>query len=159
MGALRCVDGSSLLVRPVPTLDRGGQPFEVKLELRRNGRLFGAVGQGCSFFLGRAAQRLAEARDEQEWPDPDGRFPEGELFAFAKDDRCGHGGELRCVVRTTSEWVSQGDLFATGHWRVARRAVIEAWGRNGCGVRAVLTSRELEGFLREVLEEAGKATD
>src|SRR5690349_10109731 len=151
MGALRCVDGSKLEVQPVPTRDRGGRPFEVRLELSHDGRPFGAVGEGCGFFLGRVAMRLDEARRDDSWPDPDGRFPEGELFAFAKHDRSEGDGELRCVVRTTSQWVSQGDPYATGHWRVARRAVIEAWGHNGSGVRAVLTSEELAGFLREVL--------
>jgi hypothetical protein len=37
---------------------------------------------------------------------------------------------------------------------VARRAIVEAWGAGGHGVRAVLTSAELAGFLSELLAEA-----
>jgi hypothetical protein len=40
-----------------------------------------------------------------------------------------------------------------GHWRLSRRAVIEAWGGGGIGVRAVLTSAELVAFLDTVLTE------
>src|SRR5580692_11645993 len=38
-----------------------------------------------------------------------------------------------------------------GQWQVTRRAVIEAWGASGVGVRAVLTSAELVAFLDTVL--------
>ena len=38
-------------------------------------------------------------------------------------------------------------------WRLSRRAVIEAWGAGGIGVRAVLTSAELVAFLDTVLTE------
>src|SRR4029077_11303169 len=38
-----------------------------------------------------------------------------------------------------------------GSWRLTRRAVIEAWGAGGVGVRAVLTSAELMAFLDTVL--------
>jgi hypothetical protein len=40
-----------------------------------------------------------------------------------------------------------------GRWRLTRRAVIEAWGAGGVGVRAVLTSAELMAFLDTVLTE------
>jgi hypothetical protein len=40
-----------------------------------------------------------------------------------------------------------------GQWRLSRRAVIEAWGADGTGVRAVLTSAELVAFLDTVLQE------
>jgi len=38
-----------------------------------------------------------------------------------------------------------------GRWQLSRRAVIEAWGAGGVGVRAVLTSAELVAFLDTVL--------
>ena len=38
-----------------------------------------------------------------------------------------------------------------GRWQLNRRAVIEAWGAGGVGVRAVLTSAELVAFLDTVL--------
>jgi hypothetical protein len=44
-----------------------------------------------------------------------------------------------------------------GTWRLTRRAVIEAWGEGGIGVRAVLTSAELVAFLDTVLEETESA--
>jgi len=40
---------------------------------------------------------------------------------------------------------------AQGRWQLTRRAVIEAWGAGGVGVRAVLTSAELVSFLDTVL--------
>ncbi|HUB41321.1 MAG TPA: hypothetical protein VMA72_20960 [Streptosporangiaceae bacterium] len=40
-----------------------------------------------------------------------------------------------------------------GRWHLTRRAFIEAWGDDGVGVRAVLTSAELVAFLDTVLRE------
>jgi hypothetical protein len=50
-------------------------------------------------------------------------------------------------------------MAATGHgeWRLTRRAVIEAWGSGGVGVRAVLTSAELVAFLSTVVRGLGGA--
>ncbi len=163
VGGLRCVDGSSLSVIPVPARDRGGTPFEVTLALRRDGESFGTVGERCGFHLAELARQLAAARaDESRWPDPDDLFPgdhchrEPELFAFRYRDRddVASTGELRCTLRTTAHWIGgqQG-----GTWRRARRAVVEAWGSGGRGVRAVLTSSELAGFLEELLSEAEQA--
>ena len=157
------MDGSSLSVIPVPARDRGGTPFEVTLQLERDGEMFGAVGERCGFFLAEAARRLAEARaDETRWPDPDDRFPaaegcrEPELFAFRYRDRgdLASTGELRCTLRTTAYWIG---AQRVGRWRRARRAVLEAWGSGGRGVRAVLTSGELANFLEELLIEAEQA--
>jgi hypothetical protein len=162
VGGLRCVDGSSLAVIPVPALDRGGTPFEVTLQLERDGESFGTVGQRCGFFLAEVARRLAAARaQESGWPDED-RFPsdrsqrELELFAFRYRDRgdLASTGELRCTLRTTAYWVGAQE---GGRWRRARRAVLEAWGAGGRGVRAVLTSSELADFLDELLDEAAQA--
>src|SRR5271165_419790 len=92
-------------------------------------------------------------------------------------------GELRCVLRSSAVWVGEcagtgqhaphpnrslpgqhglpgqrawsARPSAGGHgrWRLTRRAVIEAWGAAGIGVRAVLTSAELVAFLDTVLTE------
>ncbi|WP_051300574.1 hypothetical protein [Actinomadura rifamycini] len=174
MRTLRCLDGSALTVLPVPSFDRGGAPYEVTLELRRDGAVFGAVGERCGYFLADAAARLAAARADgspqaARWPDPDDRFPgrdagrDGaaargpELFAFRYRDRGDvmSTGELRCTVRTSSLWVGR-QQSAAGRWRVARRAVLEAWGAGGRGVRAVLTSTELVRFLDGLLVEADR---
>ncbi|MEO5876465.1 MAG: hypothetical protein ABIQ26_15830 [Streptosporangiaceae bacterium] len=66
---------------------------------------------------------------------------------------CGGTGELRCTVRTSSVWRPDGG------WRIGRRAVLEAWGTGGLGVRAELTSAELAGFLSGVLGAVLQATD
>lgn len=172
MRALRCLDGSVLDVVPVASLDRGGTPFEVTLELRRDGDRFGAVGERCGYFLADLARRVDAARADgspqaARWPDPDDRFPdppaagaarEPELFAFRYRDRGDviSTGELRCAVRTSSMWVGR-QQSAAGRWRVARRAVIEAWGASGRGIRAVLTSAELARFLNALLAEVDHA--
>ena len=44
-----------------------------------------------------------------------------------------------------------------GQWRLSRRAVMEAWGTCGVGVRAVLTSAELVAFLDTVLTGEARA--
>jgi hypothetical protein len=88
-----------------------------------------------------------------------------EYFALRSRDRSDPPGpgELRCVLRSSAVWL--GDCagvghhhwatprMATGHggWRLTRRAVIEAWGSGGVGVRAVLTSAELVAFLNTVV--------
>ncbi|WP_307801978.1 hypothetical protein [Actinomadura violacea] len=172
MRALRCLDGSVLDVVPIASLDRGGTPFEVTLELRRDGDSFGAVGERCGYFLADLARRVEAARADgspqaARWPDPDDRFPdpphgaaarEPELFAFRYRDRGDvmSTGELRCTLRTSSMWVGR-HRSAAGRWRVARRAVIEAWGASGRGVRAVLTSADLARFLAAVLADADRA--
>ncbi|MGH3388662.1 MAG: hypothetical protein ACRDOO_07275 [Actinomadura sp.] len=51
----------------------------------------------------------------------------------------------------------RGEEATRGRWRLARRAVIEAWGEGGWGVRAILTSGEFEGFLADLLIEAERA--
>lgn len=189
VGALRCVDGSTLLVIPVPSFDRGGTPYEITLELRRDGASFGSVGERCGHALAALSRLLATARSDDSpqattWPDQDDRFPdppldralratgcghdlgsylpkERELFAFRCRDRgdLASTGELRCSLRTSCRWIAvpARDGNGTGQWRIARRAVLEAWGAGGHGVRAVLTSGELAGFLTELLREAERA--
>ncbi|GAA1569824.1 hypothetical protein GCM10009678_60690 [Actinomadura kijaniata] len=173
MGWIRCLDGTSLGVLPVPSRDRGGTPFEVTLELRRDGDPFGAVGERCGYFLAALAEQVAAARSDgspqaARWPDPDDRFPEPagagrepELFAFRYRDRgdVASTGELRCALRTSSMWVGPRDprRAVEGRWRLARRAVLDAWGAGGHGVRAVLTSAALARFLDDLLVEAERA--
>jgi hypothetical protein len=66
-------------------------------------------------------------------------------------------GEFRCVLRDSAEWLGARDQPGArgqpGGWRLTRRAVIEAWGADGIGLRAVLTSAELVTFLDTVLKE------
>jgi len=65
-------------------------------------------------------------------------------------------GEFRCVLRDSAEWLGgrgPGAQGQPGGWRLTRRAVIEAWGADGIGLRAVLTSAELVTFLDTVLKE------
>jgi hypothetical protein len=85
-----------------------------------------------------------------------------ELFAFRRrdPDDLASVGELRCVVETEKAWVSSGGLatgrapaLGPGRWRLVRRAVVDAWGDGGVGVRAVLDSSALAGFLTELLGE------
>jgi hypothetical protein len=165
MGELRCVDGSVLNVVAVACRDRMGRPYEVTLDLRRGPTPFATVGERCGFRLTQLAARVTAARQDPAqaaaWPDPDDRFPEpappsgregfrpGEREYFSlrsreRDDPPGTG-EFRCVLRDSAQWA--------GGWRLTRRAVIEAWGTDGIGLRAVLTSAELVTFLDTVLME------
>ncbi|MEU6999546.1 hypothetical protein [Nonomuraea sp. NPDC046570] len=136
-------------------------PYEITLELHRDGTPYGLVGERCGWFLARLARGVEEAREGRGgarlWPDPDDRFPEepdGELFAFRYRTRAGAigGGELRCQLRTIPVWVP--GPGGAGEWRVTRRAYLEAWGTPGVGMRAVLTSGELGAFVRSLVADA-----
>jgi hypothetical protein len=86
------------------------------------------------------------------------RPSEREYFSLRSRDRddLPGNGEFRCVLRDSAEWLGQRALGARGQqggWRLTRRAVIEAWGADGIGLRAVLTSAELVTFLDTVLRE------
>ncbi|TDC91554.1 hypothetical protein E1292_42505 [Nonomuraea deserti] len=159
MGGLRCVDGSYLSVTPIACRDSVGRPYEITLELHRDGTPYGSVGERCGWLLARLARGVDEARRDGgvagRWLDPDDRFPDeapdSELFSFRYRTRSGlvGGGELRCQLRTIPRWQP-----VTGEWRLTRRAYVEAWGATGVGMRAVLTSAELSGFVRGLVEEA-----
>ncbi|MFF0306751.1 hypothetical protein ACFYSC_04945 [Streptosporangium sp. NPDC004379] len=161
MGGLRCLDGSYLTVTPVACRDSVGSPYEVTLELHRDGVLYGTVGERCGWLLARLAREVTEARDghRDQWPDPDDRFPglpgEDELFAFRYRTRNGivSGGELRCQLRTIPVW-TPGRRGGPGEWRLTRRAFVEAWCGGGIGLRAVLTSAELGIFIDALVAEA-----
>ncbi|QFY12763.1 hypothetical protein GBF35_44855 [Nonomuraea phyllanthi] len=159
MGGLRCVDGSYLTVTPVACKDSVGTPYEVTLELHRDGTPYGSVGERCGWLLARLARGVDDAREgrgtARRWADPDDRFPDeepdSELFSFRYRTRAGlvGGGELRCQLRTIPVWQA-----ARGEWRLTRRAYVEAWGMTGVGMRAVLTSAELSVFVRGLVDEA-----
>lgn len=182
MGALRCVDGSVLSVVAVSCRDRAGKPYEITLDLRRGRKPFASVGERCGFRLSELAASVSAAREDPAqaaaWPDPDDRFPEPgqpsgpgqvtargfrpgerEYFSLRSRDRSDlpGSGEFRCVLRDSADWVGgRGPADARdqpGRWRLSRRAVIEAWGTDGIGLRAVLTSAELVTFLDTVLGE------
>ncbi|GLW97636.1 hypothetical protein Misp02_17230 [Microtetraspora sp. NBRC 16547] len=159
------MDGSYLAVNPVPCRDRLGVPYEVTLDLYRDGVPYGTVGERCGWFLARMARVIADARADGgplagDWPDPEDRFPggEGELFAFryrSRGDVVG-GGELRCQVRTMSSWIParRRGRAPLGEWRVTRRAYLEAWGTSGVGLRAELTSGRLAAFVAGLVGDA-----
>jgi hypothetical protein len=181
MGQLRCVDGSVLTVVAVAVHDRAGEPYEITLDVWRGRQRFASVGERCGFTLAQLAARVTAAREDPAqaaaWPDRADRFPEpdtpdmragegfrpGEREYFAlrsreRSDRPG-SGELRCVLRDSAEWRG-GRVPAAprpGGWSLTRRAIIEAWGTDGTGLRAVLTSAELVSFLDTVLREPGGA--
>ena len=176
MAELTCVDGSVLSVLPEPCRDRDGTPYEVTLRLLLDGHELGAVGERCGFFLAATAARLRAAGPDafppgsvegglRAWAadedlDPDAAWAslsrylprERELFAFrSRDpDDLSVAGELRAVLREERSWVRQD---GAGRWRLRRRAVVEAWGARGTGVRAVVDSAGLLEFLDRLLGE------
>ncbi|MEV0148524.1 MULTISPECIES: hypothetical protein [unclassified Nonomuraea] len=137
-------------------------PYEVTLELARDGTPYGVVGERCGWLLRRLAHGVDEARAGRgaagRWPDPDDRFPDedpdSELFVFRYRTRSSvvGGGELRCQLRTIPLWVP--GRGRPGRWRLTRRAFVEAWGTGGVGMRAVLTSAELASFVHALVAEA-----
>ncbi|MFG1703902.1 hypothetical protein ACFLIM_11985 [Nonomuraea sp. M3C6] len=163
MGGLRCVDGSYLTVTPVACTDSVGMPYEITLELHRDGTPYGSVGERCGWLLAHLARGVDEARRgrgvARQWADPDDRFPDeepdSELFSFRYRTRSGlvGGGELRCQLRTIPVWQPRSGS-GPGEWRLTRRAYVEAWGTTGVGMRAVLTSAELAVFVRGLVNEA-----
>ncbi|WP_262379814.1 hypothetical protein [Nonomuraea sp. PA05] len=140
---------------PVACTDSVGAPYEITLELHRDGAPYGSVGERCGHLLARLARGVDEARrGSRRWADPDDRFPcdepDSELFSFRYRTRAGlGGGELRCQLRTIPVWQP-----GPGEWRLTRRAYVEAWGATGVGMRAVLTSAELSVFVRQLVDEA-----
>lgn len=180
MAEVRCVDGSVLTVLPEPCLGRDGVPYEVTLRLQRDGAPLGEVGERCGFFLAITAARLREARQgdpdafpasgleagvrawatdrglqaEHVWPELARYLPrDRELFAFrSRDpDDVATAGELRVCLREERSWVPPADDGNRGRWDVRVRAVVEAWGGRDGGVRAVLDSHGLLGFLEALL--------
>ena len=185
MAELTCVDGTVLSVLPVPCLDRDGTPYEVTLSLLRDGAPLGEVGERCGFFLATTAARLRAARerspdgypasgveaglrawavdrdlDEDEaWTGFARYLPrDREVFAFrSRDpDDVATAGELRVVLRDERSWLRPDDAGGRGRWRLRSRAVVEAWGAGGVGVRAVTDSAGLLDFLDRLLAECAR---
>jgi hypothetical protein len=167
-----------LTVVAVSVCDSAGQPYEVTLDLWRDRRPFASVGERCGFRLTQLAARVTAAREDPlqaaAWPDPDDRFPEPgqqagegfrpgerEYFSLRSRERSDPpgSGELRCVLRDSAEWRGARATAAptSAGWHLWRRAIVEAWGTDGTGLRAVLTSAELVTFLDTVLREPGGA--
>jgi hypothetical protein len=80
-----------------------------------------------------------------------------ELFAFRHrdPDDLASTGELRCTLHTQKTWIVglREDGPTRGRWRLARRAVLDAWGDAGVGTRAVLTSGQLLALLDALLDD------
>lgn len=172
MAIMGTLDGTVLTVRPVPVLDRDGMPYEVSLELLRDGQPFGAVGERCGYFLAATAARLRAARaggglfpassveaGVLAWADDSGSagtweelaryLPrDRELFCFrSRDpDDLATVGELRVTLVEERVW-------ADDAWAVRSLASLEAWGAGGQGVRAMLTSDQLLRFLEDLVQE------
>jgi hypothetical protein len=168
------VDRSVLSVVPVPVPDRDGVPYEVTLQLLRDGAPFGEVGERCGYFLASTTARLRAARDAgEEFPsssveaglrawaadageDPDDTWAElqrylprdRELFCFrSRDpDDLSTVGELRTSLRFERDWGESG-------WSLHCVAVVEAWGEGGQGVRALLDSDQLLAFLESLVQD------
>ena len=184
MAEVRCADGSVLTVRPVPVAGRDGTPYEVTLELLRDGLLFGEVGERCGYFLAATTARLRSVGIEspsgfpassveagvRSWALDDGRDPDHawatlqhylprdrELFCFrSRDpDDLGSSGELRVTLEEERSWLPGND-GAAGRWRIDCCAVLRAWGSNSTGVRAILTARELLAFLQALVDECAQ---
>ena len=172
MAIMGTLDGTVLTVLPVPVLDRDGVPYEVSLELLRDGQPFGAVGERCGYFLATTAARLRAARAagglfpassveagvrawEEDghlagtWEELQRYLPrDRELFCFrSRDpDDLATVGELRVTLVEERVW-------ADDAWAVRSLASLEAWGSGGQGVRALLTSDELLTFLEGLVQE------
>jgi hypothetical protein len=121
-------------------------------------------------FPASAAEVAVRAWAAERRSDPSGVWDElarylprdRELFAFRRrdPDDLASVGELRCVVETEKAWVASAEepagrssVIRPGRWRLVRRAVVDAWGDGGVGVRAVLDSSALAEFLTALLGE------
>ncbi len=174
MAEVRCANGCRLGVLPVPVLDRDGVPYEVTLSLILDGAPFGAVGERCGYFLAAAAARVRAAREAGEafppstleaglraWADDEGGDADAvwrvlqryvprdrELFCFhARDpDDPSAAGQLRAFLQHHRRWTDAG-------WVVQSHAVLDAWGDDGTGVRAVLDSDQLLVLLEQLVQD------
>ena len=169
MAQVRCAGGQVLDVRPVPVLDRTGAPYETTLLLALDGRAFGAVGERCWGALRALAARLAAdaepagtaehvrawARDHGQDPDEAWRglrphLPrDTELLSLrARDpDDVTSAGELRAVLGHVRTWDDDAG------WSGRTEVVLQAWGDDGTGVRAVLDLPGLRALLADLLVE------
>jgi hypothetical protein len=177
-----CVDGSVLTLLPAPKLDRRGVAYESTLRLLRDGEPFGDVGECSGWRLSRTAEQLRALQSTQgadAFPPAaydavlaHGLVEDGaravlrrllprdrELLSLrARDPDDGDGsGELRLWVREDRTW-SEGRDGARGRWSLQSRAVLDAWGAAGVGVRAVLDAPALLRLLDHLVEQTGPRT-
>ena len=181
MAEVACVDGSVLTLHPVPKLDRSGAAYEVTLRLLRDGEPFGDVGECSGWLLSRTAEQL-RALQQDRGPDAfppaaydavldHGLVEDGdrtllrrllprdrELVCLrARDPDDGDpSGELRLWVREDRTW-HDGRDGARGRWSLRTRAVLDAWGSAGTGLRALLDGPGLLRLLEDLDDEAGAA--
>jgi hypothetical protein len=183
MAEVVCVDGSVLTVLPVPVVDRSGAAYEMTLRLVRDGAPFGDVGECSRWRLSRTAEQLRALQQEQ---GPDtfppaaydvlldlGLVQDGDrvvlrrllprdrelLCLRARDPDDGDpSGELRLWVREDRTW-HDGRDGARGRWSLQARAVLDAWGSEGIGVRALLDGPALLRLLDSLVSEAALLGD
>ena len=178
MAEVVCVDGSVLSLLPAPKRDRTGAAYEVTLRLLLDGAPFGEVGECSRWRLARTAERLRAVQSSSgvdAFP-PDvydavldhGLVGDGDrtvlrrllprdrelLCLRARDPDDGEpSGELRLWVREDRTW-HDGRDGGRGRWSLQARAVLDAWGSGGTGVRALLDGPALLRLLDRVVEEA-----
>ena len=75
------------------------------------------------------------------------------LRARDPDDLASCTGELRLWLRDDHTWVS-GRCGSRGRWSVRSRAVLDAWGSAGTGVRCVLEQGQLLALLDALVSES-----
>lgn len=164
MARVRCADGGLLDVVPVPVLDRTGAPYEVTLRLLRGGVPYGEVGERVGGALRVLADRLREqavptgtaergvrgVAGDEAWTSLRAVLPrDAELFCWrARDpDDVDSSGELRATVQHVRRW--------EGHrWSTTVEVVLQAWGDDGTGHRAVLDVAGLRSLVDDLLAEA-----
>ena len=181
MAEVTCVDGSVLTLVPVPVTDRTGTAYEVTLRLLRDGVPFGDVGECCGWRLARTADQLRDLQEPGPGERADA-FPPGAYDAVLDHGLVGDGdravlrrllprdrellclrardpddgdpsGELRLWVREDRTW-HEGRGTERGRWSLRTRAVLDAWGSGGTGVRALFDGRSLLELLDRLLDEA-----
>lgn len=183
MAEVGCVDGSVLTLLPVAKRDRSGAAYEVTLRLLRDGEPFGDVGECSGWRLARTADQL---RALQSTAGPDafppaaydavldhGLVEDGDravlrrllprdhelLCLRARDPDDGDpSGELRLWVREDRTW-HDGGAGERGRWSLSARAVLDAWGSDGTGLRALLDGPALLRLLDRLVAEAGLTGD
>ena len=183
MAEVVCVDGSVLTLLPVPKLDRSGVAYEATLRLLRDGEPFGDVGECSGWRLACTADRLRAlqaAAGPDAFPPPaydavldHGLVGDGDrtvlrrllprdrelLCLRARDPDDGDSsGELRLWVREDRTW-HDGRDGARGRWSLSARAVLDAWGGDGTGLRALLDGPALLRLLDRLAAEAGLSRD
>ena len=183
MAEVVCVDESVLTLLCVPKLDRSGAVFEVTLRLLRDGEPFGDVGECSGWRLARVAEQL-RALQGTSGPDAfppaaydavldQGLVEDGDrvvlrrllprdrelLCLRARDPDDGDpSGELRLWVREDRTW-HDGQDGARGRWSLQARAVLDAWGSAGTGLRALLDGPGLLHLLDELVQESTAGSD